>query len=125
MSLNKAIKHGKEHRRPYRGIQECFADCRPHGGCSFSLSNRMHSTRKRLLACEQDIASLNEPPVDGRVKVNRPWGLPYGITASQARANLARLQGWAFDEPPFEDLLAAYAWHGRKVGRQGKRRKKQ
>lgn len=107
MSLLKAIQSGKEHRRPYRGIEECFAECRPNGGCSYSLSNRMHSTRKRILACEQDIASLNEPPLDGgRIKVSRPWGLPHGITNSQARANLDRLlNDWGWDESPIDYLL--------------------
>lgn len=74
MSLLKAIEHGKEHRRPYRGNKHYFADCRNHGGCSFCLDNRMHSTRKRIIACEQDIAALNEPPVELKsLKVRRPW----------------------------------------------------
>lgn len=32
MSLDKAIKHGKEKRRPYRGSQAFDSTCRPHGG---------------------------------------------------------------------------------------------
>ena len=45
MSLDKAIKYGKEHREPYR-------DCRPrschnHGDCSYCLSNRLFKFRDK------------------------------------------------------------------------------
>lgn len=38
-------------RRPYRKSRAFDASCRCHGGCPWCLENRMHSTRKRLLAC--------------------------------------------------------------------------
>ena len=47
MSLDKAIKHGKEKRKPYRGGKAIDRTCRNHGGCPACLSNRMHGTRKR------------------------------------------------------------------------------
>lgn len=32
MSLDKSIKHGKEHREEYRGSKSFDLTCRPHGG---------------------------------------------------------------------------------------------
>lgn len=40
MSLDKAIKHHKEHRKPYRGSKSFDPMCRNHGGCEWCLSNR-------------------------------------------------------------------------------------
>lgn len=48
MSLNKAIKHGKEHRKPYRGAKAFDPYCRNHGPCSYCLSNRMYQANKEL-----------------------------------------------------------------------------
>jgi hypothetical protein len=74
MSLLKAIQHGKEHRRSYRGGKAVFHDCRNHGGCPFCEGNRKHSNLRRLLSCEQQIAELNDPPVEIKgVQVRRPW----------------------------------------------------
>lgn len=58
MSLEKAIKHGKEHRKGYRERGkpgEFDRTCRPHGGgtsiiCKHCLSNRFHRFRKTLAA---------------------------------------------------------------------------
>ncbi len=42
MSLDKAIRSGKEHRRPYYGSGRYDTSCRPHGGCTWCERNRMH-----------------------------------------------------------------------------------
>ena len=48
MSLDKAIAHGKEKRRPYyRRSSRIDKTCRPHGGCPWCLSNRYHAARVR------------------------------------------------------------------------------
>ena len=47
MSLDKAIQHGKEHRKPYHGAQAVDPSCRPHGGCDWCEGNRMHKHRKQ------------------------------------------------------------------------------
>lgn len=40
MSLDKAINHGKERRKPYKG-SKCFdPTCRNHGGCGWCEENR-------------------------------------------------------------------------------------
>ncbi len=49
MGLEKAIKHKKEKRKPYRGSKAASCQCRNHGSCSWCLSNRTHKNRKRLL----------------------------------------------------------------------------
>lgn len=47
MSLDKAIEHGKEHRRKYRGAKAVDATCRNHGSCEWCLTNRQYASRKR------------------------------------------------------------------------------
>ena len=50
MSLDKGVKHGKEHRKPWRGHKRSRAvdsSCRSHGGCPWCLGNRKHSDPKR------------------------------------------------------------------------------
>lgn len=42
MSLDKAIQHGKEHRKPYRGSKAIDPSCRNHGSCSWCKRNRLH-----------------------------------------------------------------------------------
>jgi len=40
MPLDKAIEHGKEHRRKYYDSRRFDCSCRNHGSCSYCLSNR-------------------------------------------------------------------------------------
>lgn len=40
MSLDKAIKHGKEKREPFRKAKAHTAGCRNHGHCEWCRSNR-------------------------------------------------------------------------------------
>lgn len=47
MSLDKAIKHGKEHRKQYTGAKVYFASCRNHGGCPWCTGNRKHKFRDK------------------------------------------------------------------------------
>lgn len=47
MSLNKAIKSGKEKRKPYRGAKRVSKSCQNHGSCEYCLSNRLYKNRKR------------------------------------------------------------------------------
>ncbi len=51
MGLEKAIKHKKEHRKPYRGAKAIDATCRNHGSDNWSKNNRLiQSTREKLKA---------------------------------------------------------------------------
>ena len=47
MSLDKAIKYGKEYRKPYRGAAAWDSHCRNNNYCSYCRSNRTHSDRRR------------------------------------------------------------------------------
>lgn len=48
MSLDKAIEHGKEHRKPYRKSKAVDRSCRNHGTCEYCKCNRLHKYKKRL-----------------------------------------------------------------------------
>ena len=53
MSLDKAIKSKKEHRKQYYGSKVFDKTCRCHGGCPYCEGNRLHSTKKRMLAIKE------------------------------------------------------------------------
>lgn len=46
MSFTKAIEHGKEHRKEYRGSKAIDKTCRNHGTCDYCRFNRLYSVRK-------------------------------------------------------------------------------
>ena len=46
MGLEKAIKSGKEHRKPYRGAKAIDSHCRNHGDCPWCEGNRLYKKRK-------------------------------------------------------------------------------
>lgn len=47
MSLDKAIEHGKEKRKPYRGAKAIDYTCRNHGSCDWCRENRLHKFKKK------------------------------------------------------------------------------
>lgn len=47
MSLDKAIEHGKEKRKPYRGSKAIDATCRNHGSCQWCERNRKFKFRDK------------------------------------------------------------------------------
>ena len=55
MSLDKAIKHKKEKRKPYRGGKAIDVNCRNHGSCDFCRKNRLHQTIKQKLQAQYAI----------------------------------------------------------------------
>ena len=57
MSLDKAIEHGKEKRKPYRGAKAIDCTCRNHGSCTWYRDNRLH---KRLKDEEASRQALEE-----------------------------------------------------------------
>ena len=55
MSLEKAIKHGKEKRKQYYGSQAFDHSCRPHGSCPYCENNRKFFDKKaRVRANKQE-----------------------------------------------------------------------
>lgn len=47
MSLDKAIEHGKEHRKPYRGAKAVDKACRNHGSDPWCAKCRIYKIKKR------------------------------------------------------------------------------
>lgn len=45
MTLDKAIRAGKEHRKSYRGSARFDKACRCHGSCWYCCGNRTHAAR--------------------------------------------------------------------------------
>ena len=48
MSLNKAIEHGKEWRKPYHKAKAVDRTCRNHGSCEWCRENRTYKNRKSM-----------------------------------------------------------------------------
>lgn len=44
MALDKAIQHGKEHRKPYTGGKAIDRTCRNHGSCDWCKGNRLYAS---------------------------------------------------------------------------------
>lgn len=57
MGLEKAIEHGKEKRKPYKGAKAVDYSCRNHGTCEWCRGNRTHNTNKKR---EKAIAEMKE-----------------------------------------------------------------
>lgn len=51
MSLDKAIIHKKEHRKPYKGGKAIDKICRNHGSCGWCKDNRTYANTKREQSC--------------------------------------------------------------------------
>lgn len=47
MSLDKAIRYGKEHRKPYYGSKAIDKTCRNHGSCDYCQRARKYKIKKR------------------------------------------------------------------------------
>lgn len=53
MSLDKAIEHGKEHRKEYRGLKAIDKTCRNHGSCKGCEENRKHKYLIKEIAMKE------------------------------------------------------------------------
>ena len=60
MSLDKSIKHGKEHRRPYYGAKAADKSCRNHGSDPWAEENRRYCADKRQSSADEQIRKYNE-----------------------------------------------------------------
>ena len=49
MSLDKAVKYGKEKRKPYRKAKAIDKSCRNHGSCKWCEGNRTYKNRRRIV----------------------------------------------------------------------------
>lgn len=55
MSLDKAIEHGKEKRKPYRRSKAVDYSCRNHGDCPWCKGNRTNRKREKKRVAEEQI----------------------------------------------------------------------
>lgn len=60
MSLDKAIEHGKEHRKPYRRTKAIDGTCRNHGSCEICKGNRLYQYTKEQLRMKQKEGEAND-----------------------------------------------------------------
>ena len=60
MGMEKAIEHGKEHRKEYRGAKAVDRTCRNHGSCMWCYYGRMHNNLKRKLSIDEQIEEYIE-----------------------------------------------------------------
>ena len=60
MSLNKAIEHGKEHRKQYTGAKAIDCSCRNHGSCDWCKSNRLYHQLKAEEASRQALEEVED-----------------------------------------------------------------
>ena len=60
MSLDKAIKHRKEKRKPYRKSKAFDYSCRNHGSCGWCWGNRTYQARRELERTNQELDEFEE-----------------------------------------------------------------
>ena len=63
MSMDKAIEHGKEHRKPWRGSNRSKnfdKTCRNHGSCDYCKFNRLHTFMKNRAAADDKLREWEE-----------------------------------------------------------------
>lgn len=63
MSLDKAIEHGKKHRKEYLGSEAFGPTCRNHGSCKHCRDNRLHTREKQNQAQEVKLAEVFEEEI--------------------------------------------------------------
>ena len=68
MSLDKAIKYGKEKRKPYRGAKACDPNCRNNGDCDACRKNRQHNTTRKTQGMEFAIREIWQNPFPNEPK---------------------------------------------------------
>jgi len=55
MSMEKGIRYGKEHRKPYYGSKCIDPTCRNHGSCKRCYMNHMYKFIKRTNQMKKEI----------------------------------------------------------------------
>ena len=58
MSLDKAIEHGKERRKPYHGSKKFDTSCRNHGDCPWCEKGRQFSKLKMNIESEEQLKDI-------------------------------------------------------------------
>lgn len=71
MSLDKSIKYGKEHRKPYYKSAAFDKSCRPRGGCSWCKENRLRYKKIARYNTKDQYETLSRLCIPGNRHVNR------------------------------------------------------
>lgn len=58
--LDKAIEHGKEHRKQYRGSKAIDKTCRNHGSDDWEKDNRLYRANRLEEKAKQDAEIVEE-----------------------------------------------------------------
>ncbi|WP_458408227.1 hypothetical protein [Anaerotignum sp.] len=74
MSLDKAIEHGKEKRKKFRGGKAVSNRCKNHGGCVWCEANRLYQRSKEELAAEQQMREVEEETMEDNLRIFRKKG---------------------------------------------------
>ena len=64
MSLDKAIAHKKEHRKPFYKGKAISLSCRNHKSCPQCQGNRMHSNEKKIISSKEQMNAIKSPTID-------------------------------------------------------------
>jgi hypothetical protein len=91
MSLDKAIIHNKEFRKPYRGAKAIDSSCRNHGTDSWSMEDRLYKSVKSEPAYdpndEYDLEYRMKPRNSFHKEANSNYGSPhYAMSNEEYRA---------------------------------------
>lgn len=60
MGLDKAIEHGKEHRKSYRGAKACDKTCRNHGSDDWAKNNRLNRSNRLIEKSNQELKEMKK-----------------------------------------------------------------
>jgi hypothetical protein len=60
MSLDKAIEHNKERRKPYRGAKACDKTCRNHGSDDWAKNNRLSRSNRLIEKSNQELKEMKK-----------------------------------------------------------------
>jgi len=103
MSLDKAIEHKKEKRKPYRKSKAFDRTCCNHGSCPWCEGNRLHAGLKDL-----------EPTIGQEDEFFCYWGMvdPSDADESHAEEQYEKLTGLSYFDYCYEE------WQKHKLAKQ-------
>ena len=60
MGLEKAIEHGKEKCKPFKGAKAVDCSCRNHGTCPWCLQNRTYKNIRVKLKSDDELKEIED-----------------------------------------------------------------
>ena len=94
MSMDKAIEHGKEHRKPWRGSarsKNFDKTCRNHGSCDYCKFNRLHTFMKNDAAAKSKLKEWEEQQMKRTV-----WYVTY-LFLFDSETSMESVEAFAFN----------------------------